>query len=538
MITIHLDFNYGHKWFRQDGLSVKGYLFDENERLYSGEELLKYFTAVSGLEEFRKKVKTANGLFSVVLQRANRVFAAVDRLRSFPLFYFQKNGDLFLSDNAEWLVSRQEAAQLDELRVREFLATGFVSGDKTLITGLFQIRTGAVLHFDGAELQQNYYHVYYTSKINEADYEQQRKQLIRQIENSFARYIQSLRGRTAVVSLSGGYDSRLIAVMLKEAAYKNVVCFTFGRESTPEASYAKKIAHTLDFEWHFIPYTTERLAGFMQDSTFENYYRFAANCGSMFFMESYFAVKHLKEHHLVPDDAIFSAGHSGDFLGGSQLAKNGNIGEEATASEIARKIYAIKYALLKNPPEIKQYFLHEIETRISETLNTDAGRRPFAYSVFENWDLKEKLARFIFNSSNVYDFFGYEYRHPFMDNGLFDFFKEAPYAFKKNKRLYDDVLTSHFFKKYDLNFEQELQPHPLRYRIQSVKNRVRPYLPAGIKQRLHEKNDPNNYAEITKYLIADLQSEGITVDKSGKNFNAILVQWYVQQIKTRLIKKP
>ncbi len=535
MITIQLNFNYGYKWFREDRLFVKGYLFDENNRFFGGAELLHYFKEVRNINDFREKVTNANGLFSVILNNDQQVFAAVDRLRSFPLFYSQKGSDLFISDEAEWLAGKQETPDLDEIRIREFLSTGFVSGTHTLLKEIFQIRAGAVLHFNTSGIQQKYYHIYYTSKINPDGYEQQRRQLIDQIEKSFQRFVRSLQGRSAVVSLSGGYDSRLIAVMLKESGYKNTVCFTFGRKESPEVSYAEKISKMLGFDWHFIPYTSALISGFMQDSFFDDYYRFAANCGSMFFMESYFALKYLKENKIVPDDAVFSAGHSGDFLGGSQLLKNGGITEKAPLSEIARKIYTIKYALVQNPPEIRQFFIDEIEANLSAVMAADPP--PLAYSVFENWDLKEKLARFIFNSSNVYDFFGYEYRHPFMDNGLFDFFREVPYSFKLNKRLYDDVLKNHFFKKYNLNFEKELQPPPARYKIQSVKNRLRPYLPMGIKKRLREKNDPNNYAEITRYLVDDLKKRGIKIDQSGKNFNALIVQWYVQQLRGRLIKQ-
>ncbi len=535
MITVRLNFNYGYKWFRRDGLSVKGYLFDENDRLFSGAELLEYFDSVSTLNNFRKKVQGANGLFSVILQKGDQLFAAVDRLRSFPVFYWQNGADLFISDEAEWLAARRDVSSPDKTRISEFLATGFVSGNHTLLNRIFQVRPGAIFHFDGVEARQEYYHVYFTSKINPAKYERQRRQLIEQIEQSFNRFIQSLQGRTAVVSLSGGYDSRLIAVMLKEAGYKNAVCFTFGRKDTPEADYAQKTAEILGFPWHFISHDSARISGFMQDPVFNKYYRFAANCASMFFMESYFALKYLKGNNIVPENAIFSAGHSGDFLGGSQLLKNGNIAEDAPLSEIARQIYAIKYALLKRSPEIKQFFLNEIETTLSEAL--PSGKQPFAYSLFENWDLKEKLARFIFNSSNVYDFFGYEYRHPFMDNGLFDFFKNVPYSFKLNKRLYDDVLVNHYFAKYHLNFKKELQPRPAAYKIQNIKNRLRPHLPGRMRQRLREKNDPNNYAEITRYFTNDLERRVIRVDKSGRNFNAIIVQWYVQQVREALIKQ-
>ncbi len=67
-----------------------------------------------------------------------------------------------------------------------------------------------------------------------------------------------------------------------------------------------------------------------------------------------------------------------------------------------------------------------------------------SWSVYEDWDLKEKLSKFIVNSCNIYAWFGYEYRLPFYDVAFQEFFRDVPYEFKLNKKLYDTFLVMGF----------------------------------------------------------------------------------------------
>ena len=52
----------------------------------------------------------------------------------------------------------------------------------------------------------------------------------------------------------------------------------------------------------------------------KNTYPYVSGLSSMFFMQEYFAVKYLKESHIIPDDSVFIPGFSGDVLAGSHLS--------------------------------------------------------------------------------------------------------------------------------------------------------------------------------------------------------------------------
>lgn len=526
MIHWHPKNQRGFTWYQSDNTAVKGFAFDANGNFLQKQELAAFFQS-SNVEQFQKHLREANGHFAVVRIDGSQAWAATDRLRSFPLFYLRSGSDFHISDDANFLAHKLPQPKLNSLRCRLFESSGYVAGPYTLLEDIQQLQTGGMLQIENGQDVQKFYHHYHTAQLSNNSYATLQQELVDILETVQTRFINSLQGRPVALSLSGGFDSRLIAAMLKKANYSNVFCYTFGREDNPEMPYAEKISRQLGFKWQRVVYSRDMIAGFMEDGHFHDYFPFAANLTSMFFMESYFALRLFKDQ--LPAETIFLAGHSGDFLGGSQLLKNGGIQQDATNNQIARALLQIKYGLLPLDREAKKECLGQLNTTI-QTYRDEIPRAP-AYTLFENWDLKEKLARFIFNASAVYNFFGFEHRHPLMDNGLMDFFQNVPYAYKLNKKLYDDVLRNEYFRPLQIDFRHELQPRPLTYSLQQIKNRIRPLLPDSLKYRFSLRNDVNNYREITGHFIRELEQDGIKVRYSGKNFNAIIVQWYVAQLK-------
>ncbi|MBM4318505.1 MAG: hypothetical protein FJ125_00740, partial [Deltaproteobacteria bacterium] len=73
-------------WFSQNGTSVVGAGFVEG-RLLTGAELHGHFTGVRSSADFLQRLERLTGFFSVVVATADAVWAAVDRVRSYPLFH-------------------------------------------------------------------------------------------------------------------------------------------------------------------------------------------------------------------------------------------------------------------------------------------------------------------------------------------------------------------------------------------------------------------------------------------------------------------
>ena len=528
MISIKLIYNRGFKWFNNTNIYSKGFLFDKKNNLYINEKIIEYFEGINNKKDFENKINDANGLYSIVIKQDNILFIAVDRIRMFPLFYSQNNNKIIISDDVETIKNEYCFNEINLNNASEFIATGYVTGKNTLINNIYQVQAGEIICFDNFNIDNKFYYKYITNKVRSESYDELKNELITIFENTFKRFISSLNNRTVVIPLSGGYDSRLIAVMLKKMGYDNVICYTYGRKNNIEIPISKKVAEKLGYKWIYIEYNEKLIDNYLIDNEFIKYYKYSANYTSMFFMQEYFAVKYLKENSFIPDDSIFVPGHSGDFLGGSQITKY-NLKETTSINKLVNKIYLQKYFFINPDKKSKKIFIERIKNSIINEISNE--QLSFAYSIFENWDFKEKLAKFIFNSASVYNYFGYEFRLPYWDNELVDFFKFTHFKYKKNKLLYDDVLKNNFFNVYGLNFEKELQITPLQVKIQNIKNKIKPYLPYIITNWFLKKNDIIFYLEITNKMIDDLKEKGKKVYLSRNSYNSIIVQWYIHNIK-------
>jgi len=530
MYRIILNKNRGFAWIENKRICVRGYFYGPDGAYYEGERLAEYFGSATTFEKLRALVEQANGYFSVILKQEEVLWLATDMIRSLPLFYAKKEGEWLVADEASAIDEALDSRSVNDEALLEFRGTGYVTGSETLITGIQQVRAGEILEL-GKEPHRSHWHTYRVSVTNKSPYNTLREEGKGVFERTFSRMVGSLRGQTAVVPLSGGYDSRLIAVMLKRAGYTDVICFSYGRKDNPEAVISKKVAEKLGFPWIFIEYTDELIDHYLADAEFRSYFRFASNYSSMFFMQEYFAVRELKRKNLIPDDALFVPGHSGDFIGGSQFAKHGFSAEKEPAGRIVSRIFEIKYHYGNYSRKQALLLKKRIGRMIAEK---DTGKEALAYSVHEDWDLKEKFARFNVNSNATYLFFGYAFRMPYWDHEPVNFFRQLPVKFKMNKRLYDDLLVNEFFKPYDVNFESELQYSPGAYSWGRFKKRVKKFLPQWFINLFTKKEDLLCYREITGKMKADLAERGIMPGAHGNRYNKVIIEWYIHWFRENL----
>ncbi len=528
MKNVFLKNNKGFSWFCNEKVSVKGYFFDSENNYYSESKLISFFEDVYSEKDFINKIKEANGVFTVVIRHSDTIFTASDTTRMFPLFYTFKDKDLLISDDIIFLKNKLNITEINKQSANEFLAASHTLGNRTLLENVFQLQSNEYIIFNKNEIKkQAFFFSYSTIKVNENSYTQQKEQAIEVFENAFNRMIKSLNNRHVALPLSGGYDSRFIATMLKKHNYENVTCFTYGRKNNLEIENSRKTAEKLNYKWVFVEYNSNLFNNYTNTNIFKEYAHFVGKASSMPLLQEYFAVKFLKDNKLIPQDSVFIPGHSGDLLGGSQLVKVVN--EDLQISDISILILKKKFFLYKLTKSKKK----ETQKRIRKSLcnfNKDY-KHSFVYSVFEDYDIKEKIAKFIFNSSSVYNFFDYEHRFPFGDTELLKFFKDVPFKYKKMKLLYDDVLKNIYFKPFDLNFETEIQPSLYNLYIQKIKNKIKPLFPNLIKKRLLKKKDRLNSDLSTKLMIKSFKDNNLPYQSKIKSYNSIILQWYLYFLK-------
>ncbi len=509
-----------YRWYSAGNIKVTGFI-RLGSRYLRNSELAEFFSGATEEGKFDRLLKSANGQFSVIIQIDKTVFAACDRLRNYPLFYTKDDSGIIITDDCYSLIPLLSKVALNRQAVISFLSTGYVINNQTLIEKIFQIEAGAYVKF-GESVTGKFYHDPRNEITRNFDLKDGAKELKDLFSEVFKGHLQALSDRFIAVPLSGGFDSRLVAIMVARFHPERVLCYTYGIETNPEILLAEKVAKKLGLKWIKIIYDSDLIKDFVTDPVFRNYYPFASGLTSMFFLQEYFAVKFLKDNKLVPDDTVFLPGFSGDMLAGSfifpRLKKN------LKKKKLAKIIYTEFFRHINNKVKIKSEAIRLIGERIPK-------ERLDACKVFDTWYLKERDAKFIVNSAKVFLYFGYKYVMPLWDNNLIDFCLNLPVNLRLNRILYECSLKEHIFREADVNFADEINPPPWKRNFYRIKERFKPLLPAWVKKLFFNSKSGVFYDEFVRRLMSEYRNEQIISPKRLTYYNAYLSQWYLLKTK-------
>jgi asparagine synthase (glutamine-hydrolysing) len=113
-------------------------------------------------ETYISILKELNGCFRLIVEGNDFLIAAVDRVRSLPLFFYQKGKDLFIDPDAFELKKLLNNPELDNLIFTEFLLTAHCCQNDTLYPEIKQLEAGQFLiwHKSEARLELMDYYIY------------------------------------------------------------------------------------------------------------------------------------------------------------------------------------------------------------------------------------------------------------------------------------------------------------------------------------------------------------------------------------------
>lgn len=440
MIQVQL----GEAWKRVGTTRARGYGFHQG-RIHDAQELAALLDNCDNEQAWQDAVKQFNGYFAAVTEREGRVWAAVDRLRSIPLFYGQTGAKLYLSDDASWVRDRLSDREIDGLAAAEFLLTGYVTDSDTLSPSVKQLRTGELLSFSadaGGAIECTRYYAFHHNNFIEADTDQLVSRLESVHHNVFERLVKSIDGRPIVIPLSGGYDSRLIGVSLRDAGVRDVTCYNYGVPGNWESGISQELAKYLGFKWVYIPYTAERWKRWAGIDAFHDYFQSAGNLTSVPHVQDWPAIWELRKQGELTPESVIVPGHSGDFLAGSHIPKGYLNQDTVTRRQVLDSIYNAHYTLWDWPPG-KRQLKSQLDNRIESVMGGALGDCSVeqAADLYEWWDIQERQAKFICNSLRVYDFFGCDWRLPLFDHELMDFWARIPVHRRYKRTLYFEFVA-------------------------------------------------------------------------------------------------
>ena len=425
-------------WVRAGQSRARGYAHLDG-RFCTGADLATALDATATDSAWIETVGRLNGCFAVITERDGRILAAVDPVRSIPLFYAVDKLDIRLSDSAYRLLPAAPGT-IDRVAAAEFCLTGYVTGRETLCAAVFQLEAGEIVLVNPSRpvaFERHRYHRFRHADFMASGVDDLIAGLENVHANVFRRLAEGIGGRTIVVPLSGGYDSRLIGVSLRDMGIRDVICYSYGVPGNWESRTSQELARYLGFRWEFVPYSAERWHAWAASDRFTAYFHSAGNLTSVPHIQDWPAVLALQREARIPPDSVFVPGHSGDFLAGSHIPKSFARRATVTRRELLDSLQRAHYSLWDWPAETKQELRDEFDRRIESIVGQIGDGSPEeAADAFERWDLQERQAKFICNSVRVYESFGYEWRLPLFDRELMDFWAQIPFDLRLGRKLY------------------------------------------------------------------------------------------------------
>ena len=498
-------------WHNNGTTFVRGFCFDNENRLLQSDNLLSFFSDICSDEALSQKLASANGLFEVVINRNDFQALAIDATRIYPL-YFTPSGEV--SDNPHNL----PCEGLSDKYVFDFYkASGATPEGFTLIKNIFQAKPSHYAIWNPQTgWKQSPYQTYCCRLQEEEAATEQR--VLEVFDNVAERLVRSCGGRQVVVPLSGGYDSRIIATLLKKHGYDNIIAYTVGKEDSKECQTAGKVAHALGITHYVIDISDEptRQMCYYDKEEFGRYYKHIGSYGNFTWMFEYAAIKKLQQMGVLSSDAVFVPGHSGDSIAGNHIAKAG-VTPNDNACDLTRKIlyisneFCYKKRIRKH---VCQYFENLLEK----------GTTP--YSAYQNYILQNRQAHNIINSARVYEFFGYDVRLPLWDKQLIELMRRLPYRQLQDCCLYNNAAMA-LFKEFGIDFVKPTTHYNPSKTI--LKRFVKRLLPTEyIKQP--QKGDGGEW-EVCQPLLDEL----VAMKRYGRyrkplNSNTIMKEWYLKKV--------
>jgi len=521
--AIELKYNYGFKWFEKNHVKVKGWVIDYSGKSYKDSDLVDYFSNIKTLLELKELLLRTTGHFAAILVFDDFLIAAADRGRSIPLYFRKDRSKVEISDSGFCLLENTvEGLEFDPDSFKEYLAAGHVTQNKTLLRNVSQLGAGEIAYCTKDSTEIISYFDFLPHKHIHESFDLSVVRLVETLDSDYKNLISALNGRTVVIPLSGGYDSRSIASMFKRHGYQNVICYSFGQDNSPEMITSKRVAESLEFKWLFIETTPDIVKGFVESDVFLQYVDYAANASSFYIIQDFFAVKKMRDENLVPRDSVFMPGHSGDTLGGSNFLELFS-GQE-NGSEMILKLIKHRYDLNK----VSRKFLSLVRNNLESQYNS--AFQPAIW--FDYWCMKEWNPKMFANGVRVYEYFGYTYWLPLWGKNPLLFFANLPLEKRLGKELYEYTLENKIFEPLGVNFSpnRRLQYSHTTSMFQRLKNIVKKMLP----KRFIYSNLTNDYINAKLYTLEmynNMKSTGKKINYIGTN--SVKVQWYIRYLESK-----
>lgn len=397
MYTIRI--NEDH-WFCIGNTYVIGAMIYE-DKILKGRELCEFIHS-QVLTDLDQIVRKADGFFSIIEQREEMTWVFVDHLSVYSVFINET--EKIISDQILFCDIANSGINSDVFN--QYRSAFFSFGTSTFANGWKRVQGGTYWCLADQEV---YVEKYWTYRYNDEEITD-RKDAVAVLHKAFdamaKKFIAQLDGRTVVLPLSGGHDSRILLYLLVKNGYRNIVTYTYGVSGYQECSASKKTADALGVPWIFVKYIPKKMKKLF-DSDFLLFSEFTANASSIPQLQDWYAVDFITRNNLVPRDSVFVPGHTGDLLSGDYFTDIHMLQEPITTNDILNAL------INRHLTNLRRFSVQDAKRWLTENCpylidNSAPIAKKQAEELFERFNWEERQAKYILNSMRCYTYYGYD----------------------------------------------------------------------------------------------------------------------------------
>ena len=389
-----------------------------------------------------KIIQNLGDHFGIIILSQDWSFAAVDYSRGYPIYWSIKGDTLKLSTQAN-IISEKKINQ-DQLLA--FRMSGYTTHDNTLWKDVKSLQAGSYLFYKNTKkFHCKKYFTFLPEEFKKLSRLKYITKLTQQIEKIIKKSIKEVNGKTIIIPLSAGLDSRLIASGLKHFNYKNVKCFSYGLKKNYEAKMSKKISEKLGYEWAFVEINHTKARKFYKSKKYINYLKSSNDGCATSTIQGLLAIDELIKRGYIKKSDILINGNSGDFISGGHIPHkiSKNILDRKNLENFLDKILndhiEKHYSLWDNLTTdynkglIKKELYNQLKSEIKK------NKIPF-YSLIEFLEFENRQTKYVVNCQRIYDYYNLNWLLPLWDKAFIKFWEKVPLKHKLNQRLYKETL--------------------------------------------------------------------------------------------------
>lgn len=422
-------------WTSTDNVHIAGRFLYKGE-LYDPENAASIFQDVDSYIEFGDILSECHGKLSVIVDKNdNGLFIGHSPVGAGAPLYYSKSYNHLVCDNYYYLEKKVNERAWNPISGLELLSRGRLWGENTLHQNIAKVPRDTVIYWNYSHNSFDSERYYEPYDIDRFDCKKEKLygELTIVLDSIFERTKKLVTDRPILFGLSGGYDSRLIALMLNKHDFQQVFAYTVNTQSEYDQEIARLVADQLGFDWVPIEHTHSNIREMYKSDVWWEIEELSGGHGTRSPKPSSLVTYNsLSQQNQMPDEGVILSGitpadgvHIPSFMIQSKRSNVENIAEYIVRDECT------------NMP-LSDDSIKKLSTRVISWIPAE--------NYVNNNIAVDILTSFYIHKQNfsypsiLANYFGYEDHRPYQDPQFLEFYTKIPDRLKYDRCFVEDYI--------------------------------------------------------------------------------------------------